>query len=559
MPAWLATEPGVLRWGLWLLATWLATGWLHARWPRWRVAGAIAVLGGALGWVLWATLRAPISAEHLSWIRFTVALAALGAVARRSFRPKTAPPHPLFELAVLSATAALGLLCFLNCARPQFQDAGRGAPTFLHHYDMRVYFPIARFFPELRFDGVYAASAAAMEDDLGPSEAFAAQRYRDLKTNQMVTVGQSRDFLREVRERFTPDRWALFTTDMRYFRRAMGDAGYLSSMNDHGGNATPVWFLGARLLFRDAPASDFTLWVGVLVDAALLLLCFGAIAWAFGVRAALVAMTAFGAMDFYLFGSNWFGAPLRHDWMALWGIGLALLKKEKLFLAGGVLAWATLIRVFPLMSLMTLAAPFLWAFATQRFTQRGQFSTARFLAEHRAWLRLALGAATFGSILFGLSVLNFGWASWPDWLRKASMISGPGLNTIALSSLIPTPWLLVPTGLGVTFVALYALRHAAPHEAAGFGPALVGICFSPSNYYLQSLMLLAVLGGDRRGGAWWILLAMCAGCFFTTFPPSFEGHFRAEAVVMLLAVAALIGWRFVVRRPACGSELQTQK
>jgi len=47
----------------------------------------------------------------------------------------------------------------LNFGRPQFFDAGRGAPTYLHHYDMRAYFPIAKYFPECGSDGVYAASA----------------------------------------------------------------------------------------------------------------------------------------------------------------------------------------------------------------------------------------------------------------------------------------------------------------------------------------------------------------------------------------------------------------
>jgi len=60
---------------------------------------------------------------------------------------------------------------------------------------------------------------------------------------------------------------------------------------------------------------------GRRVDALLLSLAFAAIGWAYGLRTMLVAITMFGAMDLYQFGSNWFGSPLRHDWLSLWRSG----------------------------------------------------------------------------------------------------------------------------------------------------------------------------------------------------------------------------------------------
>ena len=43
----------------------------------------------------------------------------------------------------------------------------------------------------------------------------------------------------------------------------------------------------------------------------------------------LLAMTVFGANDLYMFGTNWTGATLRHDWLALLGFAAAALKRER--------------------------------------------------------------------------------------------------------------------------------------------------------------------------------------------------------------------------------------
>src|SRR5262249_36484658 len=146
---------------------------------------------------------------------------------------------------------------------PQFHDAGARKATWLHHYDMRTYFPIAKYFPELRFDGVYAASVLAVAEGRNLSD-FDSVVLRDLRTHDISNVGASRAHLAEVRARFSPERWAEFLVDMQYFRNAMSDSSFLRSMNDHGGNATPVWFLAARAMFSGAPASDATLWRGVI-------------------------------------------------------------------------------------------------------------------------------------------------------------------------------------------------------------------------------------------------------------------------------------------------------
>ena len=135
-------------------------------------------------------------------------------------------------------------------------------------------------------------------------------------------------------------------------------------MHDHGGNATPVWFVIARILFYFTHANNTVLILGALLDPLLLGLMFYAIKRTFGWRTMLVAITLFGANDFHMFGSNWVGATLRHDWMAYIGLGVCALAVKRWTLGGVLLAMASLIRAFPAFTLITFTFPAMgWAYA----------------------------------------------------------------------------------------------------------------------------------------------------------------------------------------------------
>lgn len=491
--------------------------------------------------------RTPGALSSLPWIRASVALVAAAAVLRDRLWPTRWPAPHSFLTGTLGVTGAMGLWCFLNLGTPQFHDVGAGRGTWLHHYDMRTYYPIAKYFPELRFDGVYAASLLAVAD--GRSlELFDEQPLRDLRTHALTTVQASKTHLQEVRSRFTPERWALFLSDMVYFRRAMGDGGFLGSMNDHGGNATPVWFLSARALFSSAPASDATLWSGVIADIALALLAFLALGWAFGTRTALLAMTVFGAMDFYQFGSNWFGATLRHDWLSLWAIGLCLLRKQKFTLAGIAFAWSAWIRAFPAVTFITLSLPVVWLGGKFLLQRRGG----------QAWtvlkplLRVALGVAIASLVLVGLSCFFFGVEAWGEWLRKVQTLDRDNhLNNIAFRTYVAgdkTVW--AATCAGTLAMLLWVLRRASMARAAAWGVALIPLIFNPANYYLHSAFLLVTLAGERRtngeanvGGrgvlVWIALLAMCVGSYFTNLSMDLAEHFRLETIVLFGTLAVL--------------------
>ena len=100
----------------------------------------------------------------------------------------------------------------------------------------------------------------------------------------------------------------------------------------------------ARLFLGHVTASETTLTIAGLIDVVLFL----GMAWAmwacFGLLPMLVAMTVFGATELYMFGTNWAGATLRHDWLALLAFAACALRRQRWLLAGALLGFGTMLR-----------------------------------------------------------------------------------------------------------------------------------------------------------------------------------------------------------------------
>jgi hypothetical protein len=116
-----------------------------------------------------------------------------------------------------------------------------------------------------------------------------------------------------------------------------------------------------------------------------------------------------------------------------------------------------------------------------------------------------------------------------------------------------------------TALTLFAIRKSPFDEAAAFGTALVGVVFSPANYYMHCLFMLVVLGRERERSAsgaiaWIALLGMCVGCYFTNLTSDLETHFHRETWTMLVAISVLVLWTlnesFRPRAPAIAPAAQ---
>ena len=386
-----------------------------ARLPWWLSAIGIAA---ALG-VLFATGKQlaplwPFHEEITSWLR--VMLAVLGAVGLGVARLRA---RPWAITTLLSLCAALAIACFYNFGRPWFWDVVHNRPTPVHTFDMRVYYPVAKYFDELRFDGLYFASVAAyLEDKPATPKMIAETELRDLRDNQMVRVRDVVPEIERIHERFSPERWREFKQDMRWFWTTMGHE-YLSTLRDHGGNATPAWLAIAHLMFAKTQASEWLLTITGLLDPLLFFTLCICIWRSFGRYTALACMIIFGATDFPMLGSNWAGATLRFDWMTALGFAACAFKTGRAGLAGAFIGYAAMMRAFPVLSLALVVGAVVVDVALAAYRTRNLPSWPELRARHGAAIRAIRSAALVMLALFALSTAMFGFkVGWGEWAYK---------------------------------------------------------------------------------------------------------------------------------------------
>jgi len=268
-------------------------------------------------------------------IKGGLTLIALVAVTLRHRRPGKLGPEKAGAL--LWTIAIVAVLAWPNFGRLH----GRSG---IHHWEQFHYFIGSKYFPELGYDGLYDASLAAEAQlDLGrPVQGHV----RDLRTNEVVPTVTLQANRNEVRKRFTEDRWQEFKADVAYFLRSNAYDYIRRIRLDHGYNPTPTWTFTARLFSSLLPASDSTLillaWIDPLLLAALFVLIFRT----YGSRIGCLSLIVFGLG--YPWRYDWVGgAFLRQDWLAATGIAVCMMRKKTFLPAGMLLAYATMVRIFP--------------------------------------------------------------------------------------------------------------------------------------------------------------------------------------------------------------------
>ena len=522
----------------------------------------------------------PVEASVIDVSRAVCAAVACAVVLRLGLRPEHARQRLLTGL--LAAMAFLSILTFYNLGYPQFHDFEGRKPTYVHTWDMRVYFPFVKYFDELGYDGVYLASVKAYADDkLGGSlDRIETTQLRDLRDYEMRRVSEVAGEIHAVKDRFTPERWTEFKQDMSYFWKTMGPGAYLNSLRDHGGNATPAWLLVAHAIYGSAEASEATFLWGALLDPLLLLLFFG-VAWrTFGVRTALVCLVAYGATTIYQFGSNWGGSTLRNDWMVLLGLGVCALASRRWFLGGLLLGWGAMIRAFPVLALVLLAAPIAWRLLEAIRKRRGGSDGASPFLQLLPLVKVGAGVVLVVLVMGGVSASRFGMErSWGAWSQKISMHANkPNVNHIGLIASVSFEpdnlwhnlsargedpeqwgpltaqtmkdrrWITIAGMLLYTFLGIVACRRLRLADAAVIGTLMIPIYFYPANYYLHILFMWPLLladGARPNASRDWTLVAaavlgFCSIQWFGWLIPGNYGQFTFWSGMFLGLVAILL-------------------
>lgn len=508
----------------------------------------------------------PIEKLEVSLTRGVVAAIAACVAARFAFSPPEFKPWRWFQVAVLSVCAFVSVASFFNLGKPQFYDHKNKEPSVVHNYDMRVYFPVAKYFDELKYDGLYLGSIASYAEEHGGLSAPHIQRaeLRDLRDHRMRKLSELEPEARAVKERFSEARWKEFKKDMSYFWETMGSHGYLGSMSDHGGNATPVWLSIAYLMYESAPASNEVLLWGAALDPLLLLIFAIAVFRSFGAPVALISLVIYGANDFYMFGSNWAGATLRNDWMVYLGLGVCALKVGRFHLGGAFLALSALIRAFPAITLLALGVPVLH-YLSVYFQEKGKLpSWSKIWKDQKWFFQAAIGATACVVFCVVASSMIMGWDSWPLWVKKiSSFTASPHVNHISLLTMVAgsegrQAEVLHQRGLvfGVA-VAVYVLlavwiaARSAPYRVALLGIMMMPVVMYPANYYIHFVFLLALLIDEKKalesrwtqeaaGRVWVALLGMCAALYFTVRETDLALHFYNASVLLMGALLIVL-------------------
>jgi hypothetical protein len=521
--------------------------------------------GVELGRALWSAW--PAAPREVSLLRAVIAAVAAAAVARESLGPERLRPLRSVVLCSLGLCGVLAFLAFYNLGHPQFFNPKTGASTFAHHLDLRQYYPTAKYFRELGYRRIYDADIAAYlqdhpERDL---ESLAKLPMRDLDTMEASTIGEQRDRIARAPQRFSPERWQAYKADARWFRDSMGTPLYLETLLDYGGNATPVWMSIAHALFSWIQPDDHAFqWAG-LIDAALLLIAFVAIARSFGMRSMWVAMVVFGANDFIMYETNWAGATLRHDWLAYIALGAAALRRERWLLGGALLGLASMIRAFPVVCLLGVSLPALWRCAERWRQTRHLPGLHELVARERSAIHVLLGAALTMLLLFAVTAVMFPLDVWAEWFAKVRQVeSDPHPASIALRNLV-ADWrdqarmLSARWPVHASLLAFYtalaglAARAMRPEHAALLTLTLVPVWLYPSNYYLHIVCLWPLLIAERSSPpapsapvspagvrVWITLLLMCVAQYTSVLEPDLSLHFYFATLILFIALTQIL-------------------
>jgi hypothetical protein len=336
-------------------------------------------------------------------VRLAIALTLLGlflvALAWRSLGART----PKFDerttqRANLALTIALVVAALASSINYFYAERNNG--TWLHRWDTFHTVMGAKYFDELGYFDLYTCAVAI--DQQGPRHFEGIEKIRDQRTRKIVPAHQllaGNDCV----HRFSPERLEQFRHDLEQFAKISNRGMWKDLVKDKGFNGTPFYVWVTQHLVSSVDVELESLRRLAYIDVIAMLLAFAAVGWAYGVRAAAIVAIYF-CVDFPNRFEHMGGSILRFDYIAALLIGFAAIKRNHWGLAGGLLAWATMVRVFPAVFVVGLA---LKVWIDWRQTKQLQPEHIRFAA--------VFGTGCAAMFVISLVGLDGGFANYQTW------------------------------------------------------------------------------------------------------------------------------------------------
>ena len=230
---------------------------------------------------------------------------------------------------------------------------GRRLPESLtgervHVWNQYHYYVGSKFFGELGYFDLYAATLAADDDFLAqggdPEQGFAqVARSRDMHTYEVLPrheIVASWD-----RGAMSPDRLAELGADSRWIRALTPDRKARRMLKDLGYNPAPPWVLLGKPVAEIVDLGGPLYPVITASDLAMVALALLALWWGFGARVAFIAAIWLHLAPMNL--GRMSGTFFNYDWLAASVVAMACWQKDKPKLAAVALSWGAMTRVFP--------------------------------------------------------------------------------------------------------------------------------------------------------------------------------------------------------------------
>ncbi|MBN2718978.1 MAG: hypothetical protein JXX14_24235, partial [Deltaproteobacteria bacterium] len=238
--------------------------------------------------------------------------------------------------------------------------------TGIDEYDLMHYYVVPKYFDELGYFNLLPALIIADAETGHRHCGRSTKKYlfQDQLDYSQKPITHALEMRSRIKSRFTSMRWEEFKHDVLYLQRVVQPMNcklWRQLLLDHGFNGTPVWVLIARPITKIIPVEYMR--VITMLDVAWIIFALFAVGWAFGPRVAAFAwlfLTVCYAARWPTVG--W--AMLRYDWSMSIVVGLAMLKKKKYAYSGGFFALAALLRYFPAIWMLGIAAKALHALFT---------------------------------------------------------------------------------------------------------------------------------------------------------------------------------------------------
>jgi hypothetical protein len=299
------------------------------------------------------------------------------------------------------------------------------------------YYVGSKYFPELSYYDLYAATLMADDDRQARKERAPTERERKRlgKVKDFEQVKKARDQrtykveLREDivagfdRDTLSRDRLRQLGKDTRFMRKYMGfgNPGWSQTFKDLGYNPAPPWTVIGVPLSNVVPTKWPWFWVISNSDVPLYVLTFCLLWWAFGLR--MASVMALWLCTAQLNEARFTGGFLQYDWMCSCLCALALYHRGRHKLSGVALSWGAMTRVFPGFLIFGIVLKVLidviglgrkLRSEGSGLQHRGPF--ARIQPAH--WNFLLAFTMACGVLFVGSHLTGRGLDTWPEWVDK---------------------------------------------------------------------------------------------------------------------------------------------